>query len=96
VRKTLSKDKLIAVRVTTRNWKAKLKAKRKERKEEAEEAENDFLEEYIPIQKKKGVTNARKQEAILNRKFPPADGQMTGAEKLDYNDFKSECTPEVK
>jgi hypothetical protein len=96
VRKTLSKDEMIAVRVNRRNRKVELKAERKERIEEAEEAENDFLTEYYPIQKKKGVTNARKQEAILNRKFPPADGQMTEAERLDYKAFKSECTSQAK
>ncbi len=54
------------------------------------------MEEYVPIQKKKGATNDRKEELVLDQRFPRAEGEMTAEETLDYEAFKLECTPGVK
>jgi hypothetical protein len=95
-RKSLTKQELLAVRVKTRNQKAELRSERKDRKEQAEQTEDDFMGEYLPIQKKKGVTNNRKKERVLDQRFPIAEGEMTTEETLEYEAIKLECTPPVR
>ena len=47
------------------------------------------MEEYQPLQKKKGATNVRKMEGVLNRRFPKEEGEMTTEEMLEYEAFTS-------
>ena len=95
-RVTLSRDELAAVRAKSRNTKADLKAGRKERKEEEEKAEGAFLDEYHTLRRRKGQTVDRKQEEVLGRRFPKAEGQMTAEETVDYESWKTEWKPGVK
>ena len=95
-RKTLTQQEMIGVRVKKRNQKAQAIEERKDAKEQVEQAEDHFMKEYVPIQKKKGVTNNRRAEEVLNRRFPRQGGEMTNEETLEYETFKSERTPEVR
>ena len=54
------------------------------------------MDKYVPFLKKKGATNERNQIKALERRFPKADGEMNEKETLEYEAFKSGCTPRQK